>query len=260
MFNMSFIINNVKAWKEEDKKKSLDEYYEKKLTSEMRRDYDRLYKVINFLEDFKCTFVGNNQIFLVNNLLSEKREKMGYQFTTESMIFHICLCENFKLKFFKNFRKKKYSSKAEYNEWSNSMFKSLDELKGLYEKNSPKYSWEIFKINTDSIINEFESINDKLINIEKQIFDIILKFISLPDDDKKEVYYNHIRSRFKYMDKVIDKKIKELDEDRYNFFERQFDYNKKMSESKFKYNDKMSLTENMIEIFKEFNLNIDPME
>lgn len=226
------------------------------------------------------------------------------------MVFHICLCENFKLKFLKNFRSKKHSSKEEYNQWLNSMLRNLDGLENLYKENNPKYSWENFRMNVDSIIHEFELINEKLINIEKQIWDVIVKFVSFSDIDKNEIYYEHMYSRFKYMNNIIDERIKELEsykydekydfirnlnnegdkddiikefkninsnkelseeklalineyidkENRFKFFELQLDYYKKISESNFQYNDKIGLTENLIEVFKKFNLEPVDME
>lgn len=297
-FNMNFIIKNIKNWEEEyalKSKKSGYKKHERKPTYERRRDFNRIHKIIDFFKSYGCEFFVINGNFLKNNLLPKKRETIGYDFSIESTVFYMCLCENFKLKFFKNFINRNHSSKQEYDKWSYYMSKNLNDLENFYKENNPKYSWEIFKINIDSIIYEFGLINENLINIEKQIFDVIVKFMSFSDFDKKDIYYAHMYSRLKYINNVIDEKIKELEsykkdekydfirnsyinsekkvfieecsdkekllineyndkENRFKNFKLQLDYYNKMSESKFEYNNKISLTENLLDMFKEFNL------
>ncbi|MGM8251147.1 hypothetical protein ACSXCO_00410 [Clostridium perfringens] len=303
-FNMNFIIKNISNWEEEYREKSKrDGYkkYERKPIYERRRDYNRLHKIINFFQDYECEFLESNRNFLKNNLLPKKRETIGYDFSIESTVFYICLCENFKLKFFKNFINRKYSSKKEYDKWLCYMIMNLNNLETFYKENNPKYSWEDFRINIDSIISEFELINEKLINIEKEIFGVIVKFMSFSDWDKKDIYYEHMYSRFKYINNIIDEKIKKLEsykydekydfvrnlyinnqkkvvieklsekeknlineyidkENRFKFFELQLSYYKKISQSKFKYNDKINFAENLVNMFKEFNLEPSSVE
>ncbi|XZH39089.1 hypothetical protein ACSW8X_00420 [Clostridium perfringens] len=218
-FNLSFIIKNINSWEEECKEQLKKEGYgesEKKKIYERRRDYDRIYKIINFFQKYSYEFSDSHNTFLKNNLMPKKGEKIGYNFSLESTVFYICLCENFKLKFFKNFINRKHSSKQECDEWLNSMFLNLNKLEIFYERNNPKYSWEDFKINIGSIINEFESINQKLINIEKHIWSVVVKFVSLSDVDKNDIYYDHMYSRFKYINNVIDERIKDLESYKYD--------------------------------------------
>ncbi|EOU1683152.1 hypothetical protein M1Z66_002087 [Clostridium perfringens] len=212
MFRMIFVIENVEEWKKENQKNkdNNNEGEGDLLPSERRRDYKRLKKVSDFFENFEYGFNNSNNIFFKESLKAKKNDKGKFEFSIESAIFYICICENLKTKFFKKFLKQEYSTEVEYKEWKDKMFERLKNLRVLYEENNPRFKWKEFQLKVESIIFEFDLINRRYMSVENQLFDVLVKFLAFSEEDRNKIYYDCMRPRIEYINNSINKKIKSL--------------------------------------------------
>ncbi len=204
------IIEKIKAWNEED-------------ISE-RSKYNRLDKIIDFLKEYEKQYkIDSNHEFFKSrldiNLQKLNKRFDGHELKFESAIFLICLCENDNKEYFSKLLKNKRWTKVEFNEWFDSIEKTLNEFKEVYLKKRKEEEWQKFSIMIMSIYQEFYFINNITESINRRIFEIVAKLMAMSADDRNVIYIKSIKNRFDYIDNEIEKFTEKLDSVEKFFYE-----------------------------------------
>ena len=177
--------------------------------------YNKLNNIIEFLKNYYNNKFKDNNYYFFKDILNIEINKLdnkykGHKINFESVIFLSCLCENEHLLFFKNLLKNKYFTEKESEEWFLAINKTLSNFKVEYENKTKKKNWDNISTVMQSIFYEF-TCNKDVEYIDKKIIEICINIISLPDDSKKKLFDESIKSRFDYIEKKINNIVKELD-------------------------------------------------
>ncbi|EOU1122166.1 hypothetical protein P7A73_11415 [Clostridium perfringens] len=171
--------------------------------------YNKLNKILEFLDKYQ----EYRKYYFFKDVLNIKFDKLyskfdGRKMNFESIIFLSCLLENEDLPFFKKLLKDKYFTEKESEEWLLAINETLSRFKIEYEKRNK--NWDSISTVMQSIFYEF-TITQNLNDIDERIINMCIDIVSLPDDWKKKLLDNSIRTRVTYIEKKIKDTIDKLD-------------------------------------------------